>query len=209
MSSTLESVLRERYRATRTRLRGPSSPPIVAKIMRRQAVEEAPPAPMPDVVAPRELIVAEPVSRRALPGLKRCTLETIREVVHEVAVDLVEPPQEVPLTRKDGEPTVHAIAAAAARFYGIQMSQLLGPRRHGEVVAPRFATMYLAWRMTTLSSGQIGRVLRRDHSTVIHGRQRAAALRAEDASFAYALERIEVMVRDTIAIDKPLRERAV
>jgi len=65
------------------------------------------------------------------------------------------------------------VAAAA----GVSVADILGPSRRARVVAARQAVMAVLHRRGW-SSPRIGRALRRDHSTVLHG------IRAHAARFA-------------------------
>jgi chromosomal replication initiator protein len=65
--------------------------------------------------------------------------------------------------------TPAAILLAVARYYGINSDELKGKSRHKQIVEPRQISMYLLREDAHLSTPQIGRLLNRDHTTVLHG----------------------------------------
>ncbi len=74
------------------------------------------------------------------------------------------------------EPTMRSICLDVCREYGVTLEQLRGPQRARRFARPRQAAM---WRLATAgrwSLPQIGQYLgNRDHTTVLHGRDRHAA----------------------------------
>lgn len=66
------------------------------------------------------------------------------------------------------------ILSAVAKSYGIAETEIRGYSRQAPIVAARQRVMYLA-NQAGMSLPQIGRLLRRDHSTVKHGIDREAA----------------------------------
>ncbi|HEX8966399.1 MAG TPA: chromosomal replication initiator protein DnaA [Chloroflexota bacterium] len=62
-----------------------------------------------------------------------------------------------------------AILLAVARYYGINADDLKSRSRHKQIVGPRHIAMYLLREEAHLSTPEIGRLLRRDHTTVLHG----------------------------------------
>jgi chromosomal replication initiator protein len=64
--------------------------------------------------------------------------------------------------------TPSAILLAVARFYGINSDELKGKSRHKQIVEPRQIAMFLLREDAHLSTPDIGRLLNRDHTTVLH-----------------------------------------
>lgn len=77
-------------------------------------------------------------------------------------------------------PRLEKIVHRFCRVFKVSLSELRSPRRDREVSMARQAIYYWAWRVTGLSSAQIGRRMgNRDHTTVLYGiktyrRKRAA-----------------------------------
>lgn len=69
-------------------------------------------------------------------------------------------------------PTVRALIDRAAALSGFPPATILGSCRRSDIVLIRFAVIWVARRMG-FSSALIGRVINRDHSTVLNGAQRA------------------------------------
>jgi chromosomal replication initiator protein len=65
--------------------------------------------------------------------------------------------------------TPAAILTAVARYFGVTPEDLKGTARHKRIVGPRQVCMYLLREDAHLSAPEIGRVLHRDHTTVLHG----------------------------------------
>lgn len=68
--------------------------------------------------------------------------------------------------------------------------QFVGERRTKQYTEARFAACFLAQHMTGESFVQIGKRMRRDHSTIIHAAERGAELYADRQSFREAVDEI-------------------
>ena len=78
-------------------------------------------------------------------------------------------------------PSIEAILRAACRYFHIRKEMLLSERRHGDLVRARHIASYLAYEETVLTFPAIGRHLKRDHTSIVHGYYKIRALRDEDA----------------------------
>jgi chromosomal replication initiator protein len=65
--------------------------------------------------------------------------------------------------------TSGAILAAVGRYFGVKLEDLKGKARHKQIVVPRQIAMYLLYEDARLSTPEVGRLLNRDHTTVLHG----------------------------------------
>jgi chromosomal replication initiator protein len=86
-------------------------------------------------------------------------------------------------------PLAAASARASAQVFGVQVADILGRRRTRNVARARFAATWIARRRSGLSYPVLGRILGRDHSSVIHACQRAVRLFRADAAFRDGLLR--------------------
>lgn len=76
---------------------------------------------------------------------------------------------------------VGEIIAASAAFYNLTIEEVLGRGRSREVAMARQVAMYLTRELTTMSLPQIGLSFGgRDHTTVLHGVEKIAALFEKD-----------------------------
>lgn len=66
-------------------------------------------------------------------------------------------------------PTMRRIMEAVAEEWCVSLPDLVSDRRAQRLVEPRQAAMALAWELTGHSLAMIGRMLRRDHTTIHHG----------------------------------------
>jgi len=88
------------------------------------------------------------------------------------------------------QPKIADIVALVCADYDVSRLELLSPRRMKSLVEPRHVAMFLACRLTARSLPEIGQRLRRDHTTVIHGRDAIAVRIAFDRAFAARVERL-------------------
>lgn len=79
----------------------------------------------------------------------------------------------------------------AAEITGFAREDILGGSRRADVVRVRFAIIYVATRRTTRSYSALGRILKRDHSTIIHAEEQALRLVETDLEFARLCRQIE------------------
>lgn len=91
--------------------------------------------------------------------------------------------------------TPTSILFAVGRYYGVNPDELKGKSRHKQVVVPRQIAMFLLREDAHLSTPDIGRLLCRDHTTVLHGLKQVAADIARDGPSRAAVRG----VRDVIA----------
>lgn len=92
--------------------------------------------------------------------------------------------------------SVDEVKRCVSRRYGLQPGDLESKCRRSEVVRPRQIAMYATRVLTGKSFPDIARHFRRDHSTVLHGCQKMAALAAVDPDFAAEFEEIKRSLRD-------------
>jgi chromosomal replication initiator protein len=76
------------------------------------------------------------------------------------------------------------IADTVAAQFGLTRAQLLGRRRLPHLVLPRHIAMLLSLEMLHASLPQVGHWFGRDHSTVLHARERMRRRIAVNRRFA-------------------------
>src|SRR5207248_11123098 len=76
--------------------------------------------------------------------------------------------------------TPMAILTAVARYFGVKTDDLKGKARNKQIVVPRHIAMYLLREDAHLSTPECGRLLNRDHTTVLHGMKQVAVDIARD-----------------------------
>lgn len=92
--------------------------------------------------------------------------------------------------------TPNAILMAVARYFGVRVDDLKGRARHKQIVVPRQIAMYLLCQDAHLSTPDAGRLLNRDHTTVMHGLKQVANDIARDGPSRAAVRG----VRDVLAV---------
>lgn len=91
-------------------------------------------------------------------------------------------------------PPAEAVLRAVADFYGVTTEDLTGKRRVQRIVVPRHVAMYIMREDGRLSLPQIGQVLNRDHTTVLHGVEKMTE----------QIDRDEALRRDVLSIREGL-----
>lgn len=87
------------------------------------------------------------------------------------------------------EPQLGAIAREVAKYFGLRVSEIRGPKRQQRVVRARGVAMLIARRITANSLDQIGKHFGgRDHTTVMHACRKTESLSENDAAIRLALE---------------------
>ena len=71
-----------------------------------------------------------------------------------------------------------------ARHYGLTRAEIQGASRRNEYALPRHVAMYMCVRLGGLSATMTGRVLDRDHTTVLYAVKRIARLARESTVLA-------------------------
>jgi chromosomal replication initiator protein len=87
-----------------------------------------------------------------------------------------------------------AILTAVARYFGIKADDLKGKARHKQIVGPRQVAMYLLREDGHLSTPEVGRLLNRDHTTVLHGMKQIANDIARDGPSRAAVRGVREVV---------------
>lgn len=89
----------------------------------------------------------------------------------------------------EGKFTVHSIRRAVAGYYGLDPETLMANRTvHSPSAVPRQMVMYLARELTSHSYPALGRILERDHTTVMHGVETTRWRMAKDPKVATAVD---------------------
>lgn len=126
--------------------------------------------------------------------------EALRKVVDiaetPIPPDRVEPPRlsENPPHVEDGPQyvTVAAIRHLVCREYQITPGQMNSKQRGNKLVRPRHIAIYLATRLTFNSLPRLGQMFGgRDHTTIMHARDRIAAKRLVDKALNEELAILE------------------
>jgi hypothetical protein len=83
-------------------------------------------------------------------------------------------------TTKNAKAVIDVVCA----IWGVSYGDLIGPRRARVLAVPRFAVAYLfRQHCKHMSLPMMGEVLRRDHTSILHGLRRAEELLKQDQIF--------------------------
>ena len=79
--------------------------------------------------------------------------------------------------------SVQACVQTAAQLFSVPSRHIVGECTPREYMRPRLAVYWAAREVLGYSYSQIGRILNRDHTTIMSGYRRALSLRETDATF--------------------------
>ena len=99
----------------------------------------------------------------AMHGMKEATKEVMEEVLSsqgEIA------------KKKTASITPDDIIDTVSNYFNIPKDDLIGRKRNKEIVEPRQICIYLMWSMLTIPLATIGQTFNRDHTTIIHARDK-------------------------------------
>lgn len=101
---------------------------------------------------------------------------------------------------------VSDLITIASRITGLTPSQIVGPQRHKPITRVRQAVAYVAAEQGKHSISQIGRMMNRDHTTIIHARRMVPEFMKRDADLRLLVERlfIEAERHDPYALPVPI-----
>jgi hypothetical protein len=90
-----------------------------------------------------------------------------------------------------GKLTITDIQRYVAQKYGLKRWDLISETRQVHVVGPRQVAMYLSFRLLGRSLSEIGRIFRRDHTTVIHSIKQTKRRVLGDSAYCLAIGQME------------------
>lgn len=90
------------------------------------------------------------------------------------------PPPVITFNELPARLTLDRIINVVSEVTGVKKHEIKSVRQERKVSEARHLVYYAAAELTTLSFGQIGRTLLRDHSTIMHGRKRIIKKMAEN-----------------------------
>lgn len=93
------------------------------------------------------------------------------------------------------EITVDEITDCTCRYFNVQKADVVGKRKNKEVVVPRQIAIYLINELMTMPLTAIGEYFGgREHTTVMHARDKIASLVGSDAKVRTAVNDIKAMI---------------
>lgn len=174
---TLEDRLRSRFEGGL--IADIQPPPLETRIAILRFKAESQPVPVPSEVL--DLIAQQVQSNvRELEGaLNRVVAHAVlmqMPLTHNMAQAVLED-----YRPRKGSFTPQCVVEEVTKFYGVELGDITGRSRNKRVVRPRQVCMYLSREETRASLPQIGQALgNRDHTTVLYGYGKIAALIEED-----------------------------
>jgi chromosomal replication initiator protein len=112
------------------------------------------------------------------------------ELAEHVLKDVYPQGEEAP------EVTIPRIQEAVSQRFGVTLEELVSPRRSQAVAYPRQVAMYLSRELTDASLPMIGREFGgRDHTTVIHAKDKISRLIREDRSVYNLVQELTARIK--------------
>lgn len=105
--------------------------------------------------------------------------------------------------------SVQAIQAAVMREFGIAETQFFGDRRSRAIAEPRQIAMALAAEMTGFSHAALGRLFRRDRSTVVYAVREVERRAAADPALTRRIATLKARIETTPADEPAAAELAL
>jgi hypothetical protein len=90
-----------------------------------------------------------------------------------------------------GKLTITDIQRYVAQKYGLKRWDLISESRQVHIVGPRQVAMYLSFRLLGRSLSEIGRIFRRDHTTVLHSIKQTKRRVLGDSAYCLAIGQME------------------
>jgi hypothetical protein len=90
-----------------------------------------------------------------------------------------------------GKLTITDIQRYVAQKYGLKRWDLISESRQVHIVGPRQIAMYLSFRLLGRSLSEIGRIFRRDHTTVLHSIKQTKRRVLGDSAYCLAIGQME------------------
>ncbi len=94
---------------------------------------------------------------------------------------------------------VSKIISVVAEHFGLSVDELTGPGRTRAVTGPRQIAMYLACQMTDETLPQVAKRFGRDHSTVVHARNKVERQIRSDVAAATVVDSLKARVHSSPA----------
>ena len=103
-----------------------------------------------------------------------------------------------------GEPvsvTIDRILDKAAKKYGVTVEDIKGAKRNKEIAHARHVSIYMIRKLTDRSLPQIGKILQRDHTTILNSLKTIEKRRANVMDVYEAVSCEEISGRKILVID--------
>jgi hypothetical protein len=97
-------------------------------------------------------------------------------------------------------PPIRRFAHIVSEYYGITITELRSPSHQAKLARPRQVFCYVCRSIAKQPYPRIGRVIRRDHSTVVHACRKIAELAETNSMLANDIAVITARYRETSAM---------
>jgi chromosomal replication initiator protein len=88
------------------------------------------------------------------------------------------------------------VQQVVAAYFGLSMSEMLGPNRTLRIVRPRQIAMFLAKTEGLHSFPEIGKVFGRDHTTILHAVRTIQELMETDRVVVHYVDELKRLISD-------------
>lgn len=92
----------------------------------------------------------------------------------------------------------HHVIQTACEYFKVTKKEMSGKSRKREIIHPRQVTMYLLAMLSRTSLTKIGRAFDRDHTTVIHTRDKVNGWLPRDSTLQTDISTIKTLIQNQL-----------
>ncbi|MBF0714252.1 chromosomal replication initiator protein DnaA [Gemella sp. GH3] len=119
-----------------------------------------------------------------VPKNEKITMEMVERIVKK----------RINTTKKTIEPS--NIINTVASFYNISVDDIYSPKRNKEIANARQIAIYLCRELTDLSLPAIGKIFKKDHSSIFYANNKVVTLKEENEDVATDIENIKNKIKN-------------
>lgn len=127
---------------------------------------------------------------KSIAAMAECRRERISKAL---AMEMIEPIVRTQHVQLD----IHTIIDRVVTYYAVSRDDIMGKSRRADICLPRQIIQYLAYQNTGLSYPEIGKVFKRDHTTIMNSIEKITDKRKKDLQFDTVIRKLEDDLRHT------------
>ena len=100
----------------------------------------------------------------------------------------------VGLENNNNNPSINSIVAAVVKCTGIEFNKIQSLKRQRDIIFARHLFCYFTRKRTRLSYQEIGKIINRDHATILHSVRTVENLLEYDRDFKELVPKIQIQI---------------
>jgi len=125
----------------------------------------------------------------SMHGIPTATKEIMEEVMNSLGEEE---------KKKASNLAPEKIIETVCKYFSLQKEDLIGRKRNKEIVEPRQICIYLMWSMLTIPLSTIGQIFNRDHTTIIHARDKILEQIKTSSPTKKIINEITKLIKDSL-----------